>query len=76
VSPAGEVAVRGRWPGRVAQEPRGDGGFGYDPIFIPEGMTCSAAELTPSQKDAVSHRGRALAALVPELRALTNRSAP
>ena len=76
VSPVGEVVVRGRWPGRIAREPRGEGGFGYDPVFIPDGMTCSAAQLSPSQKDAVSHRGRALAALLPALRALTDRSVP
>jgi XTP/dITP diphosphohydrolase len=70
VSPAGEVVVRGRWPGRIAREPRGDGGFGYDPVFIPEGETRSAAQLGPAEKDAVSHRGRALAQLVPALRAL------
>ena len=49
---------------------RGAGGFGYDPLFIPEGETRSAAELTPAEKDAASHRGRALALLVPALRAL------
>ncbi len=70
VSDAGEVVVRGRWPGRIASEPRGKGGFGYDPIFVPEGLQCSAAELSPEEKDARSHRGRALAQLVPTLRAL------
>lgn len=67
----GETVVRGQWPGRIAFEPRGDGGFGYDPLFVPEGMACSAGQLSPSVKDAVSHRGRALAALLPALRALT-----
>ena len=70
VSDAGEVVVRGRWPGRIALAPHGDGGFGYDPVFIPEGLECSAAELSPEEKDARSHRGRALAQLVPSLRAL------
>lgn len=70
VSAAGEVVVRGRWPGRIALEPRGEGGFGYDPVFIPEGLECSAAQLSPGEKDARSHRGRALARLVPALRAL------
>jgi len=70
VSGAGEVVVRGRWPGRIAPEPRGDGGFGYDPVFIPDGCDCSAAQLSPSEKDFRSHRGRALAQLVPALRAL------
>jgi XTP/dITP diphosphohydrolase len=70
VSDGGVVVVRGRWPGRIAREPRGESGFGYDPVFIPEGLECSAAELTPARKDAMSHRGRALAQLVPALRAL------
>jgi XTP/dITP diphosphohydrolase len=70
VSAAGEVVVRGRWPGRIAREPHGDGGFGYDPVFIPDGYTRSAAQLSPPEKDAVSHRGRALAQLVPTLREL------
>ena len=67
---AGETVVRGRWPGTIAREPRGDGGFGYDPVFVPEGSSRTAAELTPEEKDAASHRGRALAALLPALRAL------
>jgi XTP/dITP diphosphohydrolase len=70
VSPAGEVVVRGRWPGRIARQPRGDGGFGYDPVFIPDGYDCSAAQLRADEKDAVSHRGRALALVLPALRAL------
>lgn len=72
VSAAGEVVVRGRWPGRIASEPRGEGGFGYDPVFIPEGLSCSAAQLSPDEKDARSHRGRALAQLVPALQALAS----
>ncbi len=67
---ADSAVVRGEWPGAIAREPRGVGGFGYDPLFIPEGETRSAAELTPAEKDAASHRGRALALLVPALRAL------
>lgn len=65
-----EVTVRGVWPGVVARAPRGDGGFGYDPVFVPDGSERSAAELTPEEKDADSHRGRALAALLPALRSL------
>ncbi|MGD1253144.1 RdgB/HAM1 family non-canonical purine NTP pyrophosphatase [Mycobacterium seoulense] len=68
--PAGEVVVRGEWPGRIAREPRGDGGFGYDPVFVPDGSERTAAELSPEEKDAVSHRGRALRLLVPALREL------
>jgi XTP/dITP diphosphohydrolase len=72
----GEVVVRGRWPGRIAREPSGDGGFGYDPLFIPDGLACSAAQLTGEEKDSLSHRGRALAQLLPALRELTGRTAP
>ena len=73
VSTSGEVVVRGEWPGTIAREPRGDGGFGYDPVFIPDGPDMggrTAAQLTPTEKDALSHRGRALALLVPALRGL------
>jgi XTP/dITP diphosphohydrolase len=71
VSASGETVVRGEWPGVIARAPRGDGGFGYDPIFVPVDSDRSAAELSPAEKDAASHRGRALALLVPALRALT-----
>jgi XTP/dITP diphosphohydrolase len=64
------VVVRGAWPGVIAREPGGDGGFGYDPIFVPEGERRSAAELSPAEKDAASHRGRALGLLLPALREL------
>ncbi|MFD4444111.1 RdgB/HAM1 family non-canonical purine NTP pyrophosphatase [Nocardia sp. NPDC058519] len=64
------TVVRGEWPGTIAREPHGDGGFGYDPLFLPEGGTGSAAELTPAEKDAISHRGRALTQLIPALAAL------
>lgn len=67
---AGEVVVRGEWRGAIVRAPRGDGGFGYDPVFLPEGSDRTAAELTPAEKDAAGHRGRALAQLVPALRAL------
>ncbi|MEU0538856.1 RdgB/HAM1 family non-canonical purine NTP pyrophosphatase [Nocardia sp. NPDC005978] len=65
-----ETVVRGEWPGVIARKPVGDGGFGYDPLFVPEGGTVSAAQLTPAEKDAVSHRGRALKQLLPALKAL------
>ena len=64
------TVVRGVWPGAIAREPLGESGFGYDPVFIPDGETRSAAQLSPAEKDAVSHRGRALRLLVPTLRAL------
>ena len=70
VSDSGAVVVRGEWPGRIARQLRGESGFGYDPLFIPDGLDCSAAELGPGEKDAQSHRGRALAQLVPALRGL------
>lgn len=70
VSGSGETVVRGEWTGTIARAPRGDGGFGYDPIFVPSGSSRSAAELSPAEKDAASHRGRALTLLVPELRKL------
>ncbi|MET0455292.1 MAG: RdgB/HAM1 family non-canonical purine NTP pyrophosphatase [Mycobacterium sp.] len=70
VSAAGETVVRGEWAGVIARGPRGDGGFGYDPIFVPVGSERSAAELSAEEKDAASHRGRALALLVPALRDL------
>ncbi|MGO1467191.1 MAG: RdgB/HAM1 family non-canonical purine NTP pyrophosphatase [Microbacterium gubbeenense] len=71
VTPEGEEhTVEGIWPGRVAREPRGEGGFGYDPIFVPDGDDRSAAELTASEKNAVSHRSRALEAIVPLLEKL------
>ena len=70
VSASGEVVIRGEWPGTIAREPRGTGGFGYDPVFIPDGSDRTAAQLSPEEKDAVSHRGRALALLVPALRGL------
>ncbi|MDT5316605.1 MAG: XTP/dITP diphosphohydrolase [Mycobacterium sp.] len=70
VSPAGETVVRGEWTGSIARAPRGDGGFGYDPIFVPQGSDRSAGQLSPAEKDAASHRGRALALLLPALRAL------
>ncbi|MCW2513359.1 MAG: rdgB [Mycobacterium sp.] len=70
VSSSGETVVRGEWTGTIARAPRGEGGFGYDPIFVPDGSERSAGELSPAEKDAVSHRRRALALLLPALRSL------
>ncbi|MFQ6330230.1 RdgB/HAM1 family non-canonical purine NTP pyrophosphatase [Nocardia sp. CWNU-33] len=73
VVPGGsETVVRGEWPGSIGRKPVGDGGFGYDPLFVPAGGVGTAAQLTPEQKNAVSHRGRALAQLVPALAALAD----
>lgn len=65
-----ETVEEGRVPGRLAREPRGDGGFGYDPIFVPDGHGRTTAEMPPAEKDALSHRGRAIRAIAPHLRAL------
>ena len=62
------VETRG-WPGNVLRAPAGEHGFGYDPVFVPEGETRSAAELTADEKNAVSHRARAFGALMPQVRA-------
>lgn len=62
-----ERVVHGRMPGRIVREPRGDGGFGYDPIFVAEGHHRASAELDAAEKDAISHRGRALRRLAPIL---------
>ena len=66
------AVVRGEWTGSIVREPRGDGGFGYDPVFLPDDADRTAAELSPEEKDSVSHRGRALAALLPALRVLSS----
>jgi XTP/dITP diphosphohydrolase len=63
------VIAEGAWEGSIAAVPRGAGGFGYDPIFVPAGEERTAAELAPSEKNAVSHRARALHALIAQLRA-------
>ncbi|WP_206490043.1 RdgB/HAM1 family non-canonical purine NTP pyrophosphatase [Rhodococcus sp. KRD162] len=74
VIPGGaETVVRGEWRGVVAREAVGENGFGYDPIFVPEGDGRSAAQLSPEEKDAASHRGRALRILVPALEELAGR---
>ena len=74
VVPGGEeVVVHGEWPGYLARAPRGTNGFGYDPVFVPEGEERTSAELAPEEKDAASHRGRAMRALLPHLQALTGR---
>lgn len=73
VTPAGQEHVaEGRWPGRLLREPRGVNGFGYDPLFQPAGEERSAAEMSADEKDAVSHRGRALAQLVDVIRRLAD----
>ncbi|HXD37925.1 MAG TPA: RdgB/HAM1 family non-canonical purine NTP pyrophosphatase [Rhodanobacter sp.] len=65
------LIVEGRWHGRVLEAPRGPGGFGYDPLFLPDGQTQSAAELDPALKNRLSHRGQAMAKLQARLAELT-----
>ena len=62
-----EMVGTGVLEGTIATEPRGTGGFGYDPIFVPAGESRTAAELTRAEKDAISHRGRALRQLAERL---------
>ena len=57
------IVVEGDWRGRILRAPRGDGGFGYDPVFLDPDSGLTAAELPAARKNALSHRGRALAAL-------------
>lgn len=69
--PGGEDrVVEGRMDGALVREPRGDGGFGYDPVFVPDGFDVTTAEMSAADKHAISHRGQALRALVPVLREL------
>jgi XTP/dITP diphosphohydrolase len=64
VTPDGaEHLFKGACDGTVAREPRGAGGFGYDPLFVPDGDERTMAELADAEKDAISHRGRAARAL-------------
>jgi XTP/dITP diphosphohydrolase len=58
------LIAQGSWEGRVLTRPRGTGGFGYDPIFQPNGLEVTAAELSAEEKNLQSHRGKALRALV------------
>ncbi|MEO8995751.1 MAG: RdgB/HAM1 family non-canonical purine NTP pyrophosphatase [Rhodanobacter sp.] len=57
------LIVEGRWHGRVLEAPRGSQGFGYDPLFLPDGQTVTSAELDAASKNQLSHRGQALAQL-------------
>ncbi|MEY9488350.1 non-canonical purine NTP pyrophosphatase (RdgB/HAM1 family) [Streptomyces calvus] len=62
--------VEGQLRGVLRREPSGTNGFGYDPILQPENDTRTCAELTPAEKNAISHRGKAFRALVPVVREL------
>jgi XTP/dITP diphosphohydrolase len=71
VLPLGKEHVsEGTVYGRLIREPRGTNGFGYDPIFVPDGSEMTTAEMDPAAKDAISHRGRALRALAPVIAAM------
>ena len=71
-----EWVVTGQVEGRLTRVPRGSGGFGYDPIFLPDGSDLTTAEMTPQAKDAVSHRGRAFRALAPFIAAALKSCSP
>ena len=62
------LVAEGEWRGEILREPRGSGGFGYDPLFLDPALGKTGAELSPEQKNRVSHRGRALADLAQRLR--------
>ena len=65
-----EWTTTGVLSGSLTRAPRGENGFGYDPIFVPEGMKTTTAQLAPQEKDAISHRGRAFRAIAPIIAAL------
>lgn len=72
VVPGGhEHVVRATLEGRLARDQRGGHGFGYDPAFVPFGLDRTTAELAPAEKDAISHRGQAVRAMVEHLRTLS-----
>lgn len=70
---AAPLICRGTWRGRILRAARGDNGFGYDPVFFVPSFECAAAELPPSIKNKISHRGRALRQLARVLRRLGDR---
>ena len=71
VTPDGrEFIKRGEVRGTLTRTPRGEGGFGYDPIFVPEGFEVTTAQMSAEQKNAISHRARAFTALIPHIAAL------
>lgn len=69
-----EIVETGEMPGRVLFAERGEGGFGYDPLFAADGHDVSTAELSQKDKDAISHRGRALRAIAPKVAAALSRA--
>jgi XTP/dITP diphosphohydrolase len=65
-----EIVEEGRIYGRLISQPRGSGGFGYDPIFMPNGLDQTLAQIGSDEKDAISHRGLAFRALAPHVKSL------
>ena len=61
------LSAEGFVEGHITREPRGDNGFGYDPVFVPLGHTQTIGEMLPTEKDNISHRGRAVRGFVPDL---------
>ena len=61
------LTAEGSVEGNIAHGPRGNNGFGYDPIFVPAGDTRTVAEMSEHEKDSISHRGRAIRAIIPDL---------
>ena len=70
------LVASGQWHGLIALQPQGAGGFGYDPVFYLPEFGCTAAELEPATKHRVSHRGKAIAALLKQLQAEGTAAAP
>jgi XTP/dITP diphosphohydrolase len=70
---AGEWHAEAAWEGRLLDAPRGTGGFGYDPVFLPDGWDRTSAEVDQATKDAASHRGQAFRALRPAIQAWADR---
>src|SRR4029453_2391935 len=66
---AGGGHPEGGWGGTILDAPRGSGGFGYDPVFLPDGWELTSAEVDQATKDAASHRGKAFRALRPAIEA-------
>ena len=70
----GKWHAEAAWDGRILDTPRGSGGFGYDPVFLPDGWDQTSAEVDQATKDAASHRGRAFRALRPAIEAWAGRT--
>ncbi len=67
-----EQVLQGEMRGRIIREPKGTAGFGYDPIFVADGQSVTTAEMSPADKDAISHRGKAFGQLAPIIAATLN----